>query len=304
MKKIFLGIWIAVGMIAFASCGSDEDTSPSNVDANLFAPKEDDQSAEAVLRRSFFEQTGSYLLYNDTLRKVPVGTDEYGNPLYDVKTLDIDFTMINTAADYFHYTYEYIDNIEDQQKAAQYIKRNVLDKLGPLTPYSVLLVNSMTQWTTKNGQYVMTKKPHPAYRLGERCYAFSFGNSAVYEDENYYLDALKAIVYNIVSSSKYSAQITEFQNLMPDFEKYTTTEKEDLGIEEEVNDDLARSLGFVRDNNSWYFFGAKKDLETYVGAEFDYTVSQFEEAYEKYPICIARFNALRKILLDAGVKLD
>lgn len=304
MKKIFCYLLVVVGIMAFAGCGSDEDVSPSNVDANLFAPKEDDQSAEATLRRGFFEQTGSYLLFNDTLSKVSSGSDEYGHPLYDVKTVDVDFSMIGSSSDYYRYTYDYIDDDAAKQKAAQYIKEKILGKLGPLTPYSVLLVNSMTQWRSSNGQYVMTKNPHPVYRLGVRCYAFSLDNGSAYEDADYYKTALQSIVYNKISTSKYSAQIAAFQNLMPDFAKYTSTSKYDLGLEEEIDHDLARSLGFMRDNNWYYFFSASRDLQTYVEAEFNYTVPQFEEAYADYPICIARFNALRQILLDAGVKLD
>lgn len=304
MKKIFYYLLVAAGVIAFASCGSDEDISPSNVDANLFAPMEGDQSAEAALRRGFFEQTGSYLLFNDTLSKVPAGTDEYGHSLYDVKTVDVDFSMVNSSADYYRYTYDYIGDDASKQKAAQYIKERVLDKLGSLTPYSVLLVNSMTQWRSNNGQYVMTKTPHPVYRLGVRCYAFSLDDGAAYEDADYYKSALQTIVYNRINTSKYSKQIAAFRNLMPDFAKYTETSKEDLGIDEEIDDDLARFLGFVKDNNWYYFPSASRDLQYYVEAEFSYTVSQFEEDYADYPICISRFKALRQILLDAGVKLD
>ena len=73
MKNILFLIICAVSFsLGFISC-SNEDISPSYADQNLFEPSSEDHSANAELQRNFYKETGSYLLFNDTLKKVQNG---------------------------------------------------------------------------------------------------------------------------------------------------------------------------------------------------------------------------------------
>ena len=57
--------------------------------SDYFQPAADDNSEEAQLRRKFFADYGSYLLFNDTLQNVYLGKDINGDPRYFVETIDL-----------------------------------------------------------------------------------------------------------------------------------------------------------------------------------------------------------------------
>ena len=70
MKK-FLSMTVLLLIIVlagcFTACQQEDSLTPSNI-SDLFAPNPEATDAESVLRREFFNTTGCYLLFNDTLR--------------------------------------------------------------------------------------------------------------------------------------------------------------------------------------------------------------------------------------------
>lgn len=292
-------------------CSSAEDTTPSYIDENVFAPKDDDNSAEANLRRDYFDKTGCYLLFNDTLSVKQKGVDYYGQPIYDIQTVDVDFSSFAGNTTTYRYTYEYIKDEASKKKAADFLQEQVLSRLGSLKPYSVLLVNGMSQWeTNKYGEWVLTDEdsyygtsPHPKYRLGTRCYVFSVENGQAFEYPDFFGTVLLEIVKSKISS-KGDAYLTDFTSLVDNYDNLTYDYKDDLGYDLGKNDELARSLGFLNDNNYYFFPSKTKDLNAYLEAVFDYSVEEFEAIYADYPICIARFKLMREKILALGVLLD
>lgn len=310
--KNYIFVFLLVGILlgGLGSCASEEDTTPSHIDENGFAPKDDDNSSEASLRRDFFSKTGCYLLFNDTLSVKQKGTDLYGQPIYDVQTVNVDFSSFDGNINVYRHTYDYIKGEADKKKAADILNEQVISRLGSLLPYSVLLVNGISQWQKENGEWVLTEEdsyygtnPHPMYRLGARCYVFSIENGKAFEQANFFGDVLLDIVKSKISS-KGEAFLSEFRAFVNNYDELTSNYKDDLGYELGKNDDLARSLGFLKDNGYYFFPSSKQDLNAYLTAVFDYSVDEFEETFAQYPICIARFKWMRDKVLELGVKLD
>ena len=82
--------------------------------SDYFQPAADDNSEEAQLRRKFFADHGSYLLFNDTLQNVYLGKDINGDPRYFVETVDLTYTVGQTGygTSQSSYTFTYIPNFE------------------------------------------------------------------------------------------------------------------------------------------------------------------------------------------------
>ena len=158
----------SIACLSVACGGEEDDTTPSYADVNGFAPADDDNSPTAQLRRDFYNQTGSYLLFKDTLI---TRTSDGRSELLDITY----FIMgsIDWQSDY-EYTYEYIEDIEQQRKAAEYVQKYLISRLGKNTPYSFFLVNDLHY--DYHGRLWQRDKV-----LGLRSYVISMGGGEAYE---------------------------------------------------------------------------------------------------------------------------
>ncbi len=304
MKKINLLMFLYLAIVLFGACSNDEDVSPSFADANKFAPIAEDQSEEASLRRSFYEKNKCYLLFNDTLRKVQTGVDEQGHPLYELKLLDITYDMFSSSAtDYYRYTYDYISSIEDKRKAAKLVEDNLIRRLGTNTPFSVLLVNKMTSWKSRDGEW--QQKSNLNYYMGSQCYVISLSEGEAFDNPSYFSDILQKIVLAKVKL-KGDSFLKDFYALVDNYDNLTSGwyYKDDLGYPLGYDDDLARSLGFMRDGSKWSFRYKEYDVSDFVTAVFTYSQEEFEETFADYPICIARFNKMKELIESMGIIVD
>ena len=76
MKRLFYSFAIILSVICLFSCESEDALEPDYKNpSDYFQPDADDNSEEAQLRRKFFADHGSYLLFNDTLQNVYLGKD-------------------------------------------------------------------------------------------------------------------------------------------------------------------------------------------------------------------------------------
>ena len=126
------------------TCGEEDALTPSGNELNSFLPDESDHSPVAELRRSFYEETGIYLLFSDTLRHVQTGTDEQGRPVYDTEMVDFNYNL-NGDGDY-NLRMEYYTTLEEMQAAAQTFKDEYLPHMGEsMMLYSLLLLKNLEQ---------------------------------------------------------------------------------------------------------------------------------------------------------------
>ena len=95
MKTICLVLFTVAALL---SCSKEEWFDNRQEEINFFAVPEEATGEEAELRRSFFNETGVYLLFNDTLgvREVPTLS---GTTSADLQVIDFFWTM--NPGDYY-----------------------------------------------------------------------------------------------------------------------------------------------------------------------------------------------------------
>ena len=79
MRKLHTYILYGIILLGCFSCKKEDDLIPNAPQPNLFAPAEGATDPTSQLRRKFYEETGVYLLFTDTLKNEYYGTDVYGN---------------------------------------------------------------------------------------------------------------------------------------------------------------------------------------------------------------------------------
>lgn len=302
MKKNRFYIALGILLLGFTACTNEEDTSPSYADQNLFAPSEGDHSEMAELQRTFYKETGSYLLFNDTLRKEQNGKDAYGNPIWNTELVDLTYPVIGDPTSY-RYTYKYIKEIEKRRNLVNLIKEKLAARLGKAVPYSFLLVDSITTWKNNNGVWKIANGyldiPHPIQLLGTRCYAISTNGNQGFEDKDYFTTIFKKIVVSKLLRLS-GNKLSSFYSYG---EQYYLVDKFYLDIPRGLNDSLARSKGFWKDENYYYFAYKQNDLEYFSDAVCTYSPSEVESLMGEYPLVIEKFNIIREIIKSMGIKV-
>ena len=276
----------SIACLSVACGGEEDDTTPSYADVNGFAPADDDNSPTAQLRRDFYNQTGSYLLFKDTLI---TRTSDGRSELLDITY----FIMgsIDWQSDY-EYTYEYIEDIEQQRKAAEYVQKYLISRLGKNTPYSFFLVNDLHY--DYHGRLWQRDKV-----LGLRSYVISMGGGEAYEDpETYFGDMIVDIVKNSISRVP-----EEVMNQFYAFSKdYYGNDVEGSLTDQEVWD-----LGmFYYIEDDWWgnnFYYQNTDLSLWLEAVLTMSPSEFEAEYGSSSVMMEKYALLRQIILDQGFEL-
>jgi hypothetical protein len=277
---------ICISGVCVACGGEEDDTTPSYADVNGFAPADDDNSPTAQLRRDFYNQTGSYLLFKDTLI---THTSDGRSELLDITY----FIMgsIDWQSDY-KYTYEYIEDIEQQRKAAEYVQKYLIKRLGKNTPYSFFLVNDL------HYDYYGRLRQRDKV-LGLRSYVISMGGGEAYDDpETYFGDMIVDIVKNSISRVP--------EELMNQFYAFS---KDYYGndIDGELTDQEVWDLGmFYYIEDDWwgnYFYYQSTDLSLWLEAVLTMSPSEFEAEYGSSSVMMEKYALLRQIVLDQGFEI-
>lgn len=277
---------ICISGVCVACGGEEDDTTPSYADVNGFAPADDDNSPTAQLRRDFYNQTGSYLLFKDTLI---THTSDGRSELLDITY----FIMgsIDWQSDY-KYTYEYIEDIEQQRKAAEYVQKYLIKRLGKNTPYSFFLVNDL------HYDYYGRLRQRDKV-LGLRSYVISMGGGEAYDDpETYFGDMIVDIVKNSISRVP--------EELMNQFYAFS---KDYYGndVEGSLTDQEVWDLGmFYYIEDDWWgnnFYYQNTDLSLWLEAVLTMSPSEFEAEYGSSSVMMEKYALLRQIILDQGFEL-
>ena len=150
MKNILFTFLMALGLLA---CSKEDWFENIQPEINFFAVPEDATGEEADLRRAFFENTGIYLLFNDTLgvRETPTLSGETAK---DPQVVNFSWSMTNTNTYPDSLVFDYFQDIAQQTAAAQFLQKEVLPTLPELFyPYSLLLVHSGVLFNNNYGTY-------------------------------------------------------------------------------------------------------------------------------------------------------
>lgn len=283
-----------------------ENLTPSEGVENYFEVPDNATDPESVLRRTFHEQTGCYLLFNDTLRKEFVRLNDDGEAVYSSETLDLGYGIM--AASKNKYSFRYLNSLEEKENAVEFVKDRILPLMEKKNyPYSLLLVDSVFETYFYVDDDYFRDRQFLRYFAGTRCLAASLGNvDDLGEEEQKGL--VKEIFAGLIKS-----KLTVDTKLLADFnasgnDLYGKTLYMDYEIEyiEDV-----RELGFLSgyigydDYDELYYceFPAwEEDLNDFMQACFQ-DEEKFLTENGDYPLVIEKYNLLKETITKLGFDL-
>ena len=294
MKNKYLILFVIVSLLF--SCNDDDEylynEYPQN---NIFAPSAGALDEESVLRRDFFNLTGVYLIYTDTLAShntVSISGDT--NIIIDL--VEPGYSMTNTyGIDKFSYIY--YEDIDLKQQAANLIKEILLTKLPEeMYPYSFFLTKDAQISENSYGYY---KEPiQIKFYNGMQTTLVALGDlSAMNSNE---LSDLKSLVLK----EMIIAQITKIPQ--EKFENFYNYSKEYYDIVSWKIPSPYKSVGFLDTYiYSWSipFNSPEYDIKAYIEEMFSMSKEEFVTKYTDYPICIEKMEEMLKVLSSYGIEV-
>lgn len=303
LTHYYIGMLLAGAFGFLAACSSDEELlTPSGEDTNFFLPKEDDHSAEAALRRDFFDETGVYLFFNDTLRHDLNGTDVNGAPVYATEVLNFRYSLTgyNNAA----YAFGYYQTQEEKAAAAEMIKADFLPHLSQnLLPYSILLVNGI-----RENSYGSTWEDL-SYKSNIYCMAIDT-KDVLHLDEEERREIALAVLTNLVDDGISDLNWDDYQGPFYDL------------IPAEVSDsylgdlipgwdrtqmEALYELGFISYSEDWYdefYYDTPpfSDWNDFFELVMNTPWEEIEAQYGAYSLLMQRMELVRQAILATGYK--
>lgn len=303
LTHYYIGMLLAGAFGFLAACSSDEELlTPSGEDTNFFLPKEDDHSAEAALRRDFFDETGVYLFFNDTLRHDLNGTDVNGAPVYATEVLNFRYSLTgyNNAA----YAFGYYQTQEEKVAAAEMIKADFLPHLSQnLLPYSILLVNGI-----RENSYGSTWKDL-AYKSNIYCIAIDT-KDVMHLGAGERREIAQAVLTKLVEKGIKDLNWDDYQGPFYDLipKKVVNSFMGDLipGWDRTQMEALYE-LGFISYSEDWYdefYYDTPpfSDWNDFFELVMNTPWEEIEAQYGAYSLLMQRLELVRQAILATGYK--
>ncbi|MCI9172066.1 MAG: hypothetical protein HFJ92_03020 [Muribaculaceae bacterium] len=285
------------------SCSDDEEILEPSVGVvdNLFAVPDDATGPEAELRRNFFKETGTYLMFNDLLSHTVIGQDAYGNDVY--KDEYIDFTYNLTSSGGYAPIFEYITDDNAKEAAADLFLKHMYPHVegSSLLPFSVLLVDNL-QTAGYSGEY---KDASTASCW--RCLAVSMGKLLEATDEEAATLA-KAVLKDLVSThvGVYNDEFEEFLDLSYEYAGEYITDYIDDWDRSDMT--LIYEMGYLSYMESWrgpqsdYFPYENVDFNNFFNAVMDRDEADFMAEFGEYPLIVTKYNIIKNVIISLGYK--
>lgn len=280
-------------LLGMTSCGGDDELNIGYTDpTDNFSNAAGDTDESEPLRKTFFEEQGSYLLFNDTLQHRYLGKDPNGEDRYFTELLDIGYTVGTTTAYRKYYTYTYLSNQEQKEMAVDYLKRFILNHLSEnLKPFAWLLVGKME---SKN-----------AYGYPVTAYAASGQRAIVLacsQLPSLKTDALKerlatrhlnVVLSNLANNNR--NKLNEFTDYCSDLYGYTITVPAGM-----TRVQYLRSRGFTGEGTSIGFPSREEDINMYATLVLNNSDEKIAQTYKDYPLVIERAAVYKRIMTELG----
>lgn len=296
MMRINCIFYAMLAGVMLVGCSDSEDTTPSLADVNVFEPAEDDNSETAQIRREFFNATGSYLLFNDTLRAVNRGTAADGSVISRPEMLDIMRYVMTGYGSSTHYTYEYINSPEGQRAAVQLVNDHLVWRMGRALPYAFFIVNDISYRDNKN---VVV---HESKLLGLRAYAISLSGGDAFNDPETYFRGMIADMVKAKIKTMSEEELAAFYDFSRD---YYYEYKSDFGLSDKsAPAEEMWNYGFFVDVYGDIFPSSDYDLEAWLAKVTMVSRGQFEAQYGSSSVMMGKYEALVGIIEDLGYVLD
>ena len=293
--RLNIFIWMILAGCLF-SCEKEKLT-PSKA-RNPFAPDPEATDATSKLRRDFYEKTGCFLLFNDTLRHEYKGLNASGEPYYDTELLAMDWELGAVKSGH-KLRFEYL-NQEQQQKAYDFLVNDLYDVIKTM-PYSILVVNKMELSVEDfyTGERTWVSQ---TFDMNSRCLAIAIeGLFGDVEPMEFAQDLCCAIIFGSFGGSETNywegSEAIEFLNVNIwdyDYPKfwYGVTTLEDL-----------YPYGFIADTNGDNLPTADQDACAYIKAILFITDQEFREKYGMYYQVMQKYEIMKPLAEKKAEKL-
>jgi len=297
MKKICLFLSLVWLTAFFAGCGKEDalEADYKNPSAS-FLPDDSDQSEEAQLRRQFFNETGSYLLFNDTIQRQLLGTDINGKESYFIETIDLTYSVGQSGSMNSFFSFTLLQTLEHKKMMTDFVKMYVLNHLtGKLRPYSWFLCNVISSY---KDSYSAPSKPYAA--SNQRCVAIA-GNFLILRErtddqkKQYAQRVLNGIVGQLVVNN--SSAFSEFFKYSAN---YYSMDYSRFGYDERPSQTELYKMGFLSSTNVSTFPSMTTDLSVYALQVIQYSDEQLKQQYGNYPIILEKAAVVRRVMTELG----
>lgn len=290
-------------MPLLTSCSSeDEPEAEIHNPTDFFRPLDGDNSPEAELRRDFYEQYGSYLLFNDTLQCQVLGTDINGDPRYFVETLDLTYTIGQTGfgSSQVTYSFTYLDTWEKKTTVHDFMETHVLPHFSnKFRPFCWLLTDVITG---KLGRQINAETNRPYAAVGQRGIAIA-GNYLLRDrtdtqKSNYAKRLLNIIVGEMVKS--HTDAFADFYAVSADYYSLQPTDVNSSGTLAAADYYRYGFLGKGSGSFLTTLTNRESDMSAYASAVMQNTEETLKTRYADYPLVLQKFDIMRKTLTGLG----
>lgn len=309
MKSLYL--YILTGLILFGcfSCKEEDEILPNEPQTNFFAPVAGADDSTSRLRQSFYEETGCYLLFTDTLKNDYIGIDVYGNLLYDLELLDLTYGVNSTLQWYFAFTN--LASYEQQKIAVDLVKKYILPVLGEANkPYSFLLVDKMESYAWQSEEYsndgYWSGPFDQDYYMGVRAMALSVG-SLKEEPESFAATIKNEMIQKYlqtVNLNEFYASGKAFYGGLCNIDSwYSDGEVWFYSKEDFVQQSGILGFNYYWDDDEWMYriqvYSKTADLNVYLETVLG-SKEEFMEQYGDYVLCVKKYEIIEQLLIDGG----
>lgn len=285
-------------LLLLGSCGSEDAPEVSYVNPSVyFQPADSDVSPSAALRRTFYQQTGCFLLFNDTLQRRLLGTDINGDKQYFTETVDMTYNVGQTNTSTNSYTYTYLSTYEEEKQVVDFLNTYVLNHITKqMRPFSFFLCRQIIGVNN----FGTTLRPYAT--SNQRCTAIAANYLLQRErTEEQKLNYAKTIINAMIGqmAQNNSAAFTTFFSYSG---KYYSANFSAAGITTgSITTDQLRKLGFLSSASSLTYLPSQDtDLTAYTLLILQYTDAQIQSMYADYDIIIKKAAEMRSTLIKLG----
>jgi hypothetical protein len=293
------GIMLALAaLLLLGSCGSEDTPEVSFVNPSIyFQPADSDLSQTAALRRTFYQQTGCFLLFNDTLQHRLLGTDINGDNQYFTETVDMTYNVGQTNTSSTSYTYTYLSTYDEQKQVVDFLNNYVLNHLTKqIRPFSFFICRQIVGVNNLG----TTLRPYAA--SNQRCTAIAAYYLLQRErTEEQKLNYAKTIINAMIGqmAQNNSDDFTTFYSYSG---KYYGANFSAAGITtSSITTDQLRKLGFLSSATGLSYLPSQDtDITAYTLLVLQYTDAQIQSMYTNYDIIIKKAAEMRSTLIKLG----
>lgn len=294
-----------MGYLTIISGCNKQELIPSNQDENMFDVNDGDESMEARLRQSFFQETGCYVIFSDTLRK---GMKE--------KIININYDVTISGSNYYDsstFKFRYLNTDEQKLDVIAFIKEKILSYTPKKElPYSMFLLDTIVEYTynskTKDYDY---DNPKTRKTIVEGMYTMAIARMKNISQQN---SKFKKTVQCEIMSSLIKSTLKKipedkfevyYSYSLPYYDKYYDSENQS---EMPKASDM-KELGFLKafifnPPNRMSFYAKDRDKSVFIDELLKKHESVWRSEYENFPLVIRKLEELTKLLIEKGYSLE